>query len=132
MTQNVILLLFTKRVILIIEVLVVQYCTLPHVILVNLNQRLVMKLILLEHLNSLIRTRVLKVGCLVLFKIELCLVLGLKPITQPGLVNILGLGQLLSQLLDLFSQCIVILGLVFVDLDFHFQYLCTFGEHQCG
>lgn len=132
MTQNVVLFLFTKRVILIIEVLVVQHCTLPHVIFIYLDQSLVVKLILFEHLNSLVHTRVLKVRCLVLFKVELGFVLSLKSVAQPGLVDVLGLGQLLSKLFDLLSQCVVILCRVLVDLDFHFQDLCTFGEHQCG
>ena len=55
MTQNIILLLLTERV-LTIKVLIPQHRTLPHMFLINLNQSLIMQLILFKHKHRLIRT----------------------------------------------------------------------------
>jgi hypothetical protein len=98
-------------------------------LLINLNQRLVVKFVLLKHRNRPVRTRVLEVRRVVSLNVQLCLVLGWETVAQACLVYVLRLGQLLTQLLYLLAQCLVVLNCALIHLHLHLEDLCTLGEH---
>ncbi len=129
MSENLVIFLFSKRAIGHINILIIQAGTFRHMLLINLNQRLVVQLILLKHNNRPVRTRVLKVRRVVPLHIQLGLVLSREPVAQPRLVDVLRLGQLLPQLLDLLAQRLVVLNCALIHLHLHLEDLRTLGEH---
>ena len=129
MSENVTTFLFGKSAIANINILIIQTGTVRHMLLINLNKRLVVQFVLLKHCNRPVRTRVLKVRRVVPLHIQLGLVLGREPVAQPCLVDVFRLGQLLPQLLDLLAQRLVVLNCALIHLHLHFEDLRTLGEH---